>query len=535
MALHDSDPLLELTLYFLNLLGNFFAIFTGTYDSNAFWEERYLSGNTENYYWHIFCWSFDECDRARVFCWFLLFILIVTLLGLWFTVDSCLSNRKHAAERLTLESELETCRKGRIEDGIKIADLDNSNKLLRDRNGGLEKDLADSRKQAAETAEDIAQLILNANGRAEGFERQLDDARTTNEQLEEKVEALEDLAKSSRDCVGRLEKKVEDLEKKVEDQHKDAEALEDQVGKLLREKADATRQFSRIQTKFVNEESAKTDEMRKARNSKAAEDKATQEASTLKKDLRALQRQLREFEQKQNDVEKTKTQYEQRAARHDEESTRKDAKITSQTEELRQKTTDLETLRNDLEKAKGQTQSHQIKLENVTKEKTELQKRSEEAATHAARQIKQLQQQNSEHETLQDEIREIKSENESLRDELEQANTAVEQTSKLQQDCHKTEHKTLRRTANTPDQHHDNAAERTATNEAGIYTLLSTETTTDSQAKLAIVQTRAIDIGVPVLLKPYLVGDLSRFQRSAGRYKHTGYWCTNFTEAGSRW
>jgi hypothetical protein len=51
---------------------------------------------------------------------------------------------------------------------------------------------------------------------------------------------------------------------------------------------------------------------------------------------------------------------------------------------------------------------------------------------------------------------------------------------------------------------------------------------------LIVDDTNVIDIGVPVLLKPYLVGDLSRFQRSAGRYKHTGYWCTNFTEAVSR-
>jgi chromosome segregation ATPase len=92
---------------------------------------------------------------------------------------------------------------------------------------------------------------------------------------------------------------------------------------------------------------------------------------------------------------------------------------------------------------------------------------------------------------LQDEIQEMESDNQSLRDELEQANPAVEQMTELQQNYHETEHETLQKTPNTPDQHHDNAAERAATNEAGTNTLLSNETTTASQAELADVQTRA--------------------------------------------
>jgi hypothetical protein len=273
MALHDPNSLLALIAGLLNVLGNFFAILLGTYDTNAFWEERFLSGNIEDYYLHIFCWSLDEYGRARAVCWFL---AIVAVVALYLTVNSCRGSRRYAAERRALESELDACRKGRIEDGIKIADLDAGSKLLKDRNDHLEKDLTDLKKQATITAENDAQIILNANGRADNFEKQLKTELETNEQLEEKVEALERKDKTAQNYIIELEKNKDRLEKKLKGQHKDAEALENQVGKLMREKTDATRQYSTMQNKFVIEEAAKGEEREKATKAKAAENKATQ-------------------------------------------------------------------------------------------------------------------------------------------------------------------------------------------------------------------------------------------------------------------
>jgi hypothetical protein len=84
MVLHDSNSLLAPIASLLNLLGNFFAILLGIYDTNALWEERYLSGNTEDYYLHIFCWSLDEYGRARAVCWFLAIVAIGAPIGLFF-------------------------------------------------------------------------------------------------------------------------------------------------------------------------------------------------------------------------------------------------------------------------------------------------------------------------------------------------------------------------------------------------------------------------------------------------------------------
>jgi chromosome segregation ATPase len=247
MALYDPGPLLAFIASFISLVGNFFAILFATYDTDAFWTERYLSGNTQDYYWHIFCWSLDEYDRARAFCWIFAIGVVVVL---YFTVGSCRGSGRHAVERRARESRFEERSKAYEAEikGLKeqVATHDGATEALKNRIDVLENDLTGAEEKISDLKKDLTgakDKILNLGKELEAsekatktalhdFDYQKDLVETRRRDLENQKTELENQRKQFGDQKEQLKSK----ETKLEAQPKATTTQKDLVNKLRGEK-----------------------------------------------------------------------------------------------------------------------------------------------------------------------------------------------------------------------------------------------------------------------------------------------------------
>jgi chromosome segregation ATPase len=226
---------------------------------------------------------------------------------------------------------------------------------------------------------------------------------------------------------------------------------EDLVYRLRGEKIKAAKRATdyrnHMDPTLLNEKEELKDEGKKNKDAgatvKAAEearDQAKTTARNASRDARRLERQIENEQKRSQDLERDLEQekknaagaikaakeqhergYADQAAEHHKETTRYESEIKDEQAKAE-------------EQAADRQKEHGLELENARSQMAELQERSEKAAEDAAKQFEQLQQQNSEHKTLQHRFERTESENKALRTHIDNATTTAEQTKKLQQD-----------------------------------------------------------------------------------------------------
>jgi chromosome segregation ATPase len=507
MALHDPDPLLALIASFLTLVGNFFAILFGTYDTDAFWTKRCLSGNTEDYYWHIFCWSLDEYGRARAFCWIFVLVAVVVL---YFTVGSCRGSGRRAVERRALESELETCRKDKVQGNAEIErlknggkDADTEIKRLKNEVEGLVEQVSTTAKTYSTTIsglkEDLSNIERAKSLLKSDFEKSTNAAKAAEEKVTSTQNELEAERKTTAALnteVGKLKDQAKVARGKVEEltvELQTTKAGATQVGKHKKEAEDANGRRNHVEKKLIEageeQERLKTE----AKNARAAlqtaetETKKVREASRKTSgDARRLERELKDEKERSQGLEKDlgdeksaieaaqkqhENDYAGQAAKYESKITKQQTDAENQAKELQEEHESLVTsLRAALDAAKQQKQTDHDDLGKVTTEMTKLKEHTGKAAENAAQEKVQLER-----------------ENQRLRTELEETKGAAEQTKKLQQ-SRETGRQRLGETL------HAMVAQRSLRNNNDMRaqtSLANDEAATAIQTELAKVQNRA--------------------------------------------
>jgi hypothetical protein len=517
MALYDPDPLLASIASFITLVGNFFAVLFGTYDTDAFWTERYLSGNTEDYYWHIFCWSLDEYDRARAFCWIIAVVVVVVL---YFTVGSCRGGGRHAVKRRARESQFEERGKAYEADikGLKeqVATRDGATEALENRIGDLQKDLTG----AEEKVSDLKKDLTGAKEKILDLEKKLDESEKAKETALDDFDHQKDLVETQRRDLKnqktelenqrkQLEYQEEQLkgkERKLEAQRKATRTQEDLVDRIRGEKVEADKaakaRCNRLDQALLSVRKELRAEEGKIKGVRAAKEKAERmaeqakaTANTAGEDAKRSNERFENEQKRSQDLEKdlkrerqnatgaaeaAKKQYESEYA---DQATRYEDKIRDQqitaenqaTERQKEHDTELKTLQALIDAADKQKRNDGDELEKAINEKAKLKRDSDKADKDAAEQIEQLQKQNKEHTDMQHKAQRTRSENESLLEELRTAKAAAKQLKELQEE-HSARGETMNALEsqvqalknkiesieNDPNQHYNNAAKGAA-------------------------------------------------------------------------